>query len=454
MPREKPTFQQLVEQHGPFVRRTLAQLGVSARDIADVEQEVFRGVDRGLSAFDPGLSINPETAVRGWLFGICERQARSHRRAEVKRGEVLFSNEELDFTQSAVPTVEDELIDQERKELLLRLLACLEPHRRAVVIAYELEGIPMAEVAAALSIPVNTAWNRLRLGREDLRAAWRRMSRKEGQEGAIPPLALLSGDTVWSLACDLQQWVVSHVHSRVRAARDTWQSIRRATSGDRARGGASRTLAPGSAPAMPAMATAGIATAGVVIALALPFLREPAGSRVAVATPPLTETETGLVATADPLVATADPSAGDATSTPAGDPAGATSPSSGGSGGSSASGEPAPDRPPGGGPAARQATTAPSSEPVKDTLAPELRRMQEAVRAFERGDVRNASTALEAHERAFAEGRLVGEREVLTVRILVSEGRLNEARDRVRTFLRSHPDSPFRAQLEQAVAGR
>lgn len=80
--------------------------------------------------------------------------------------------------------------------------------------------------------------------------------------------------------------------------------------------------------------------------------------------------------------------------------------------------------------------------------------MQEAVRAFERGDVRNASTALEAHERAFAEGRLVGEREVLTVRILVSEGRLNEARDRVRTFLRSHPDSPFRAQLEQAVAGR
>lgn len=43
----------------------------------------------------------------------------------------------------------------------------------------------MVEVAAAQSIPVNTAWNRLRAGREELRAAGRRrMVRGEGGERA------------------------------------------------------------------------------------------------------------------------------------------------------------------------------------------------------------------------------------------------------------------------------
>ncbi len=36
----------------------------------------------------------------------------------------------------------------------------------------------MADVAAAFAIPLNTAWNRLRLAREDLREAWERHEKK------------------------------------------------------------------------------------------------------------------------------------------------------------------------------------------------------------------------------------------------------------------------------------
>lgn len=66
------------------------------------------------------------------------------------------------------------MVEGERAALLATLLARLEPRRRAVVMAYELEGVAMVDVAAAQGIPLNTAWNRLRLGREDLRAAARR----------------------------------------------------------------------------------------------------------------------------------------------------------------------------------------------------------------------------------------------------------------------------------------
>lgn len=64
--------------------------------------------------------------------------------------------------------------------LLFELLSALEASCRAVVVAYELEEMEMVDVAATLGIPVNTAWNRLRRGRADLRAAWRR----KGASGA------------------------------------------------------------------------------------------------------------------------------------------------------------------------------------------------------------------------------------------------------------------------------
>ena len=73
-------------------------------------------------------------------------------------------------------TAEDAMVAAERAALLSALLARLEPRRRAVVVAYELDGLAMVEVAAAQRIPLNTAWNRLRLGREDLRAAARKVT--------------------------------------------------------------------------------------------------------------------------------------------------------------------------------------------------------------------------------------------------------------------------------------
>lgn len=171
------TLAGILEKHGAFIRRTLAHLGVRGCDLEDVAQEVHQGVARGLRAFDPSLSRNPETAVRGWLFGICERQAASHRRDVFKRGDVLCPNQELDLESTAV-TVEDMFSAEERIALLRHLLSRLDPARRAIVVAYEIDGARMDDVAVDLGIPVNTAWNRLRLGRADLRTAWKRLATK------------------------------------------------------------------------------------------------------------------------------------------------------------------------------------------------------------------------------------------------------------------------------------
>jgi RNA polymerase sigma-70 factor, ECF subfamily len=183
---EKPSFESILHEHGAFIRRTLARLGVASRDLRDVEQEVLRGVSRRLPMFDPALAANPAGAVRGWLYSICERQAANHRRNRMRRGELLCATEELDNAAAAGPTTEERLILEQRRALVTELLEELEPQRRAVLVAYELEDVPMADIAAAFSIPVNTAWNRLRLAREDLREAWGRMERRRRRPAAAP----------------------------------------------------------------------------------------------------------------------------------------------------------------------------------------------------------------------------------------------------------------------------
>ena len=169
-----PVFESIVVEYGDFIRRTLAQLGVPAADLGAVQQEVLRGVSSGLERFDPEISADPETALRGWIFAICERQAANHRRRRLRRGEVFFTNEELDTAAAGGPDSEEQLSKEEIKAWLHGALERLEPDRRAVIVARELEGMEMADVAAAFDISVNTAWNRLRLARADIREAWNR----------------------------------------------------------------------------------------------------------------------------------------------------------------------------------------------------------------------------------------------------------------------------------------
>lgn len=168
---DKPTFDALVSEHDAWLRRTLSRLGIGPNDLEDVLQEVLRGVARGLPAFDPALAAVPEHALSGWLSAICERQARNHRRTRRRRAETPRETAELDTHDSGSPSPETHLLICERDARLHEALETLDPERRAVVVAYELLGTPMAEVAVLLRVPLNTAWNRLRLARADLRAA-------------------------------------------------------------------------------------------------------------------------------------------------------------------------------------------------------------------------------------------------------------------------------------------
>lgn len=177
-PSNKPTLENVIREHGSFIRTKLRQLGVVPADIEDVEQEVLLGVSRGLAKLDPEVTGQVGRKLRGWLFGICRRQAASYRRSQARRAESLLDNDVFDSRENGHGNPEDQLASAREMAFLLKLVACLPRHPRAVFVAYEIEETPIAEIAMTLSIPENTAWNHLRLARGDLVRALRSVSRR------------------------------------------------------------------------------------------------------------------------------------------------------------------------------------------------------------------------------------------------------------------------------------
>lgn len=473
----KLTFESVVLEHGQFIRRTLAQLGVAAKDLPDVEQEVFRGIDKGLPTFDPVLAANPATALRGWLFGICERQAANHRRSENRRGEVLRTNEELDIAISAAPDVEEKLLAAERKAILSELLATLEPQRRAVVVAYELEGLPMQEVATAMSIPVNTAWNRLRLAREDLKAAWRRMDAQRRYVLGLPLTGIGAGDAETTLR---------HLLASARPA-DALPPPTDVPPPPRAAAARTPPAPPPPAPPAvpPAAPVAPLAPSsvgklllgaglreGVRSAVTLPFVHvmsigsglvlagaiAGASIRAVITSPPPPPPRSAMVAAATPAsslqpaapassdVAALDPR--DARDAPPADPATLMEPHDSPSELLSSS-EPGVDSGVG-----VDTSSAGKALPSLDvSLKRERDVINQGVSALARGDLFAAHNAVELHLKTYPRGRLMSDRENLFVQLLSREGRDAEAKRRAQRALDADP-APARRETLEAVVGK
>ena len=163
-------FRALFEKHFAYVWHTLRRLGVRERDLDDVAHDVFVEVYRARDRYDP------TRAPLAWLFGFAFRFAARHRRKASHRLEVL---DEADERPDAAPTALDHLLDTEALGIAHRALEAIDIDRRAVFLMHEVDGFSMPEIAEALAIPVNTAYSRLRLAREEFRERVRRLRLRE-----------------------------------------------------------------------------------------------------------------------------------------------------------------------------------------------------------------------------------------------------------------------------------
>jgi RNA polymerase sigma-70 factor (ECF subfamily) len=155
-------FRELFEAHAPFVWRALLALGVGEGDVADASQQVFLVLHRKLGRLDPGCS------PRTFMYGICLRVAADYRKRKRRRHEHLVA----DVPEVACRPIQEERAWQQQSLQRLRVaLDGLAPGQREVFVLYEIEELPMVEVARAIGRSLQTAYGRLYAARKAVAAA-------------------------------------------------------------------------------------------------------------------------------------------------------------------------------------------------------------------------------------------------------------------------------------------
>jgi len=157
-------------QNVDYVWRVVRRLGVPSADAEDVTQEVFLVVLRKLPGFEG------RSELRTWLYGIAYRAASEYRRrAHVRREKPTESPD----PGSSLPSQVEEIERERARSLLDTILGELDDDKRAVFVFYEIEEMPMQEVAQIVDCPLQTAYSRLRAARDYVTGCARRISARE-----------------------------------------------------------------------------------------------------------------------------------------------------------------------------------------------------------------------------------------------------------------------------------
>jgi RNA polymerase sigma-70 factor, ECF subfamily len=154
------------QQEITYVFHVLRWLGARPQEIEDFAQEVFIALRRAWSHYDSSRPLRP------YLFGVAFRVVSMQRRK--RRHEVEFARLEV---RDGGASAEEALQAKQTRVTVLRALEGIPLRRRAVLVMHDLDEVPMRQVAAALSIPLFTAYSRLRKARAELETAIRRVGK-------------------------------------------------------------------------------------------------------------------------------------------------------------------------------------------------------------------------------------------------------------------------------------
>ncbi|WP_437614548.1 sigma-70 family RNA polymerase sigma factor [Sorangium sp. So ce834] len=438
-PPPRPSFEEVYTGLLRYVLRVLWRMGVPARHLRDVAQEVFLVVHRRFEDYDPRFSM------KAWVASIASHLALRHQRLSRNRRELLARSEaeRIDVVDPS-DDAEQRFAQAETQRIVRALVQRIEGDRRVVFLLYELEGIEMRDIAAALEIPENTAWDRLRRARKEFAAAVMRLGAKERDalgvhaRSALAPLALAHGPLLLELGdarLDLPEGHGELLWARLQARLALPEGDGGAPAAEAARAfppgdGAAEAVLGWEARRAPAsLARAGIrvtraklAAAGA--ALFLGGAGTGAGALYA-ALPRPAPPESALVR-GDVLAAL--PARAGATAALADVPAALSSPA----------------------PAPPAATGAKAAVPPMDT---DLTLIQRAIAALGAGRATEALEALDRHARSYPRSPRAQQRETLAIQALDQSGRRAEAAARAARFREAFPGSAYLPAIEDALNG-
>jgi RNA polymerase sigma-70 factor, ECF subfamily len=171
---DRAAWRSLYERHSALVYRFLSALGVRDPDREDACQDVFMAVYRSLPSF------RGESQLSTWIYRITART--TGKLIQKRRLRHALATMMLSEPAPAPPDPSDEAA---RSLMLDRMLDRLHPKKRLVLVLFELEGVPVEEIARIAECPTNTVWSRLHHARLDLTKMAERASRRRNGAAAL-----------------------------------------------------------------------------------------------------------------------------------------------------------------------------------------------------------------------------------------------------------------------------
>jgi RNA polymerase sigma factor (sigma-70 family) len=136
-----------------LLRKWVMRLLVPRQDSRDVAQDVAVAALRSAHTYNPAVA-RPER----WMNGIAVHTVAHWRDRARHRHEVVTDPEEDERRLDETPTAEEQIGAEERRLDVLDSIQRLHPADRSLLIAHDIDGIPMSEIAAQLRIPLSTAY--------------------------------------------------------------------------------------------------------------------------------------------------------------------------------------------------------------------------------------------------------------------------------------------------------
>lgn len=150
-----------------FVPQTLRYLGVPEDVVLDASQDVLLVALRRIQDFEG------RSTLKTWLYGICIRVAQEHRRKYRNRREVLVE----DLPEMTAPASQEPAVEKAQWRRALRaVLDTLSEEQREAFVLFEIQHLPMKEVAEALGCPLQTAYFRHKAARVRVLEAFQRQA--------------------------------------------------------------------------------------------------------------------------------------------------------------------------------------------------------------------------------------------------------------------------------------
>jgi RNA polymerase sigma-70 factor (ECF subfamily) len=404
-----PAFRRFVGRVTPSALRWLGWWRVPEADRGDVLQEILLATYKRRASFDPARG-----RYEHWVYGFVVLFVRNYRkrmRARDRREEL--SPGEIAEVADTTPSAEERIM---LRRLLYKCLAELDVDLAAILLARDVDGIPMETIAVAHGLSLSTAYVRYQEARERLQKALERVQGEKRQRGvAVLPIAL---DRLLASEDDVSQAPAATMRKALAQLEHLMAADR--SGGVAARGFGPRSLrallGPRTLPALTfALGTAGGAGGTYVL------MRDHGAASVtggAMAGSHGEHVPALAVLAPDPI------------------PSAAAEPGSAGSSG-------APVAAPGHGDAGAMA---PDRDDPKDQAD-----FDRASTAYQAGYYQEAIATFQQHARAYPRSPHGMMREKLWTLALIRTGRTTEARQHIERLRRASPTSPLVRELDAAM---